>query len=259
MLIYFPSMHVELLSSEPVPGAFFFDPGLRDEQTEGYFRPDALPVTPAQGQALIRDCMSFGEQFKSSSEMAFFGAHTPDEYFNESAATIKNELLMRLKGEDSAAPEVGAANAQFTLMLAWHLEDGLIETRGLEKGVRASWDKFGESLGMDEGEDEQGLALGKVVSSTTPGSGTIAFPWQRVMEALPAFLPEDAVLVTGLADAFETWQEHGIEFSPAPDALNLPEGTMLGKAPAWKLAGRKNQPEQSPWTAREVRVAVVKS
>ncbi|WP_147821586.1 hypothetical protein [Salidesulfovibrio onnuriiensis] len=260
MLIHFPFMHVELLPVEPVAGALFFDPGLSGgEVGEGYFRPDGLPVSATQGQALIRDCMAFGRQFKDSSEMAFFGVNSPEEYFSESTSAIKGELMMRLKDEApvEASPEV--ANAQFTLMLAWHLEESIIETRGLEKGVRASWDKFGRTLGMEEGgEDEQELALGKVMSGTAPAGSGKAFPWQRVMEALAAFLPGDAVLVTESGEAYDVWQESGIEFTPAPGELGLPQGSLVAEAPAWKLAGRKRLPEKLPWTDRPVKVAVLK-
>ncbi len=260
MLIYFPAMHVELLPVEPVEGALFFDPGLADQKpVKGYFRPEGLPVGAAQGQALIRDCMNFGRQFKDSSEMAFFGIHTPDEYFEESTSSIKGELMMRLKGETKAGERPDVANAQFTLMLAWHLEESLIEAKGLEKGVRASWEKFGETLGMEEGDDDdRGMALSKVMSSAAPGSDSAVFPWQRVMEALPAFLPSDAVLVTGAGDAYDVWQEYGIEFFSVPDELNLPAGAIMAEAPAWKLAGRKALPEKLPWAAKRVKVAVVR-
>lgn len=258
MLIHFPCMHPELIPAELTDKAVFLDPGFGDEgNADFYFRPDSLPLDAARGRALIEDCMRFGAQFKDSSEMAFFGAFTPEDYYEESTSTIKHELMTRLSGETKEEGGAEIANAQFTLMLAWHLEEGLMESRGLEQGIRDSWKKFDNSLGMDEAEAAtEGMALGKVLGETASPAVMTTLPWQRVMEAMSAFVPDAAVLLNLDAGARAVWEELGIEFvSPAGDS-DLPENILTASAPAWKFAGRKRQPEKLPWTSRKVTVGI---
>jgi hypothetical protein len=259
MLIYFPYMHEELLPFAPLDHVVFLDPGLEDASpSDAYYRPESLPVSPKQGAALLNDCLRFGEQFKDPSEMAFFGAQTPEEYFKESTLTIKNELRARLNGEvESSQQHDNVPNAQFTLMLAWSLEKGLVESRELEQGVRDSWDMLGQNLGV-ENADEREAVLGRTVGETSAPAVTPSLPWQRVMESMPPFLPEDAVLVVEEhAPCVGLWEDVGVVFEEAPKDLGLPEASRVCRAAPWLLAGRKHCPESMPWAEREIVVAVV--
>ena len=258
-MIYFPYMHPELLPFAPLPNGKFFDPGLEDAAPSNlYFRPDTLPVSPRQGRALLEDCLRFGAQFKDPSEMAFFGAHTPEEYFKESTLTIKNELEARLKGTSDAPKESDKIpNAQFTLMLAWSLEKSFLESRAIEQNVRASWNKLGQGLGVDEAEEREAV-LGKTMGDTAAPVVDSVLPWQRVMEALPPFLPDNAILLVGMDEpCVGVWEDLGISFEEVSSDFDLPQASRIVCANAWKLAGRKRCPESMPWAEQDVCVAVL--
>lgn len=259
MLIHFPAMHAELASTGDVDEAAFFDPGLAADDGER-FRPDNLPLDGRTARALVRDSVSFGEQFKNPSEMAFFGAHTPEDYFSESESTIKSQLLV---GIGALPPRGGSVDedaplrrAQFILLLAWATEERLVETSELERGVMDSWQRMSGELGIEE-DDERTGELGRILSNTAPSSTSDQrLAWQRVMEGMAAFVPEDAVLVCSDPEIIETWREAGLKFTPA-DTDELPGEAEVVTAPAWKLAGRSRAPEELPFTERGITVACI--
>lgn len=259
MLIHFPAMHAELADAGDVDGAVFFDPGLADDETDR-FRPENLPLDTRTARALVRDSVSFGEQFKNPSEMAFFGAHTPEDYFSESESTIKSQLLVSI---GAMAPRGGRVDAdaplrraQFILLLAWATEERLVETSELEKGVMDSWQRMSGELGIDE-DDERTGELGRILSNTAPSSPAgQRLAWQRVMEGMAAFMPKDAVLLCSDSEIIETWREAGLNFTSA-DRDELPSEAEVVTAPAWKLAGRSRAPEELPFTERGITVACI--
>ncbi len=242
MFLYFPHMHPELSSFPPVDGGLFFDPGYSDESQGPSFRPEGLPIEPRTARKIIQDCMSFGEQFKDPHQIAYFGAQGIDDHYSGTSLSIQSELMDRLKHSTSDDEDDSAerSKAQFQLLLAWFYEQRLIELKGLESGVKSSWEKFGQSLGVDSEDDrEQGAVnLGKTIANlNVPGTEDMALPWKPVLAALVPFLPDDAVLLVSSLDAVESWREDGLEFQAAADDSGLPEGLMVARAPAWKLLG----------------------
>jgi hypothetical protein len=265
MLLSFPYMHPECVPGALVPGLSFFDPGLAGEPGEHAFKPEGLPLDAKTATALIRDSISFGEQFKDPGEMAFFGVMTPDDFYEGSPSSIKAQLMQRLsEGQGGGADRVAVearARAQFTLLLAWAFEERMLEVLNLEQGVRDSWKSMDTTLGLDDEDrtEERVLTLGNAQSHTGGASDGqhIALPWERIIEALPTFLPRDAVLVCAVPEIIATWQDIGIAFGPADAALGLPEGSRMATAPAWRLAGRRKMPDTLPDSARDLSVAII--
>lgn len=265
MLLSFPHMHPTLFPAAPVPGLRFFDPGLTDAVSENGFRPEGLPLDPKTAASLIRDCISFGEQFKDPAEMAYFGAMTPDEFYDGTPSSIQAQLLQRFGDGEGAVEERAAkaarAQAQFVLLLAWFFEEKMIELQGLEQGVRDSWKSMDATLGLDDEDraEERLLTLSNIHSHTGGLSdGQAMFlPWQRMIEALPVFLPDDAVLVCADQGVIASWLADGLPFAPADPGLGLPKGARAATLPAWRLAGRRKAPEAMPATARDLCVAIM--
>lgn len=254
MLINFPAMHSELIPEGAEEGVLLFDPGLAADE-DGRFRPESLPIDKRTAMALLRDSISFGEQFKDPAEMAFFGAHTPEDYFEESTGTIKNQLLASIGAGKAPGgkvdPEAPSRRAQFVLLLAWATEEGIVESLGLEQGVQASWGRMSEALGI-EGDDRES-EIGRIVSSTNATSPEgIRIAWPRVLEGMAAFMPEEAALFCSDKDIIEAWEDAGFEFAPANS--EYPAGTQTVSAPAWRLSGRSACPEELPFTDREITV-----
>lgn len=259
MLIYFPYMHAELVPFPLVDNALFLDPGVEPKPiSQHYYRPQHLPVSSSQGAAMLNDFLAFGAQFKSSSEMAFWGAQSPEEYFNESTLTIKNELTARLHGESLTPEEVdNKPNAHFILMLAWSLEKNVLASRVLEHALHVCWDDMEEGLGVGS-EDERLISLGRTVSDTMAPQGSTALPWQRILESLPPFLPDGAVLLVGAHEPWvAVWEEIGITFVENKENPELPAGSRVAQDHAWRFSGRSRCPKSMPWADIILSVAIL--
>jgi len=266
MLLSFPCMHPELYRAVAVPGLRFFDPGLQAETNEKAFRPDNLPMDSQTATALIRDCISFGEQFKDPGEMAYFGAMTPDDFYEGSSMSIQAQLSRRFADNQGSREErekmEAISRAQFVLLLAWFFEERVLELQGLEKGVKERWESIDDTLGADDEDRVEGrvLDLGSLESHTggVSDGSSIQLHWQRVIESLPAFIPEGTVLVCADEEIIAQWNEMEIPFSPADNDLGLPEGSMITAQPAWKLGGRRKAPKGLPLAVSEITVAIIR-
>ncbi|BCS87008.1 hypothetical protein [Pseudodesulfovibrio sediminis] len=261
MLLSFPYLHPSLWSGEPLEGLTFFDPGLVEKPFDNGFRPDNLPLDFKNANALINDCINFGEQFKDPSEMAYFGAVTADDFYEGSSMSIQAQLTERFtdvleKNQKEREEKEARSKAQFVLLLAWFFEERMIELQGLEQGVKDSWKSMDKTMGVEDEDrlEKRVVDLGSAESHTGGVSDgqTIPLPWKRVIEALPGFIPEGTVLVCGDKEVQEAWEEYGIEFSQEKDGL------FTATLPAWKFAGRRRAPEDMPLALRDVTVAVIK-
>lgn len=266
MLLSFPYMHPELFPAELADNVRFFDPGMADDSESGMFRPDGLPLDKKMATALINDCINFGEQFKDPSEMAYFGAVTADDFYEGSSMSIQAQLTRQFDDGQGSKQErevkEAASRAQFILLLAWTFEERMIELQAIEKGVKDSWKSMDETLGVDEDDriDERVLDLGNRESHTGGASDeqVIPLPWKRIIEALPAFIAPDTVLLCADKEIIATWDDMEIEFAPATDGAGLPEGAMTATLPAWQFAGRRKEPLEMPLAKTELTVAIVR-
>jgi hypothetical protein len=260
MLLAFPYMHPELWSGDDLDGLTFFDPGLAPEPDPHAFRPEGLPLDPKTAGALINDCINFGEQFKDPGEMAYFGAVTADDFYEGSSMSIQAQLSRQFDDGQGSKQErearEAASKAQFVLLLAWAFEERILELAGLEAGIRDGWDAMDRTIGVDEEDSlgERETALGETISHTggTSDGQEIQLPWQRVIEALPAFVPEDTVLVCAEPEIFEVWEEFGIAFEEGEDGLSR------ATAPAWKFGCRRREPQGMPAALKRLTVAILK-
>lgn len=265
MLLSFPYMHPELFPGAGIEGLRFLDPGMEDVPGAGAYRPETLPMDAKTARALINDCINFGEQFKDPSEMAYFGAMTPDEFYEGSPMSIQSQLTQRFAdgqgGKEEREGREAVSRAQFILLLAWFFEERMLELQSIEQGVRESWKSMDTTLGMDDEDRVEGrvLDLSQAQSHTGGVSDgrSIPLPWQRIIEALPAFVPPRTVLVCADSDIIATWKESDIEFSPADAEIGLPEGARVATLPAWRFAGRRKEPARQPLALKDVTVAII--
>lgn len=261
MLLHFPHLHPECVPGGPLPGVLFLDPGLSEGADKELYQPNGLPLDAVNARHLLDDCVHFGEQFSNPKEMAYFGVQERRGGRGESTSALEAELGRRLGGDKSkeeADPQV--ARSQFLLLLAWALEERIIELRKLSRGMEEAWNRFGSTLGVDEEDSLDGaeLQLDNLVSNMhAPDSGTPALPWVLLLEAVCAFLPEDATLVVRDPDVIAAFDDTGIEFGLCSAETGLPEGALCTQVPAWRLAGLTKEPAKRPLLARFVRVAVV--
>lgn len=265
MLLSFPYMHPELVSAD-IPGIRFFDPGMGEEQGENVFRPESLPMDKKTATALINDCINFGEQFKDPSEMAYFGAVTADDFYEGSSMSIQAQLSRQFDDgqgtKDEREVKEAASRAQFILLLAWFFEERMIELASIEKGIKNSWKAMDETLGMDDEDrlNERLVELGATESHTGGKSDeqAVPLPWKRIIEALPAFVPQDTIFVCKDSEIIATWEELDINFSSVQGQSELPAGTEVATLPAWRFAGRRKAPEGMPQALENVTIAIIR-
>lgn len=265
MLLSFPYMHQELVRAD-VPGLRVFDPGYQAETVDNGFRPDGLPLDPKSADALIQDCIRFGEQFKDPAEMAYFGAQTTDDFYEGSSMSIQAQLTRQFAdgqgGKEERQQRETASKAQFILLLAWFFEERMMELAGLEKGVKDSWKSIDTTLGVDDDDriNERVVDLSNAESHTGGASDgqNIPLPWARIIEALPVFIDADTVLVCTDSEIIAKWDDQDIAFSPADKELGLPEGAQTATLPAWQFAGRRKEPQDMVLALTELTVAVIR-
>lgn len=242
MLLFFPHLHPEFSSGELPEGGLFFDPGYTDESDGPFFRPGNLPIEPRTARKIVQDCMNFGEQFKDPHQLAYFGAQGIDDHYSETSFSIQSELIDRLKHSSKEEEDDSAerSKAQFQLLLAWFYEQRLIELQKIQGGVRESWDKFGQSLGVEaeDAREEKALNLDKTIANlNVPGMDDFVLPWKHVLAALVPFLPENAILAVYSPEAVEFWKESGVDFQASAGEAGLPQGFKLATVPARRLLG----------------------
>lgn len=266
MLLAFPYMHSYLFPEGLVPNVRFFDPGMGDEPDEFAFRPEDLPLDRDTAMALINDSIRFGEQFKDPGEMAYFGAISSDDFYEGSSMSIQAQLTRQFddgKGEKLERERREArARAQFILLLAWFFEEKMLELHGLEQNVKDTWQSLDQGLGVDEEDrlEPRVTELGSAESHTGGASDgqEVQLPWQRIVEALPAFIGKDTILVCVDSEIYSLWDDLDIAFEPAPSSLGLPDGAQVATQPAWRFAGRRSEPAKMPLASSEVTVAVIR-
>jgi len=263
MLLSFPHMHPALFTAD-VEGVRFFDPGMAGEGDERFFRPDSLPMDQRTAKSLINDCINFGEQFKDPSEMAYFGAISADDFYEGSTMSIQAQLARQFddgKGsKEERERKEAASRAQFILLLAWFFEEKMIELASIEDGVKQSWKSMDQTIGVDDEDrlDERVLDLGNRESHTGGVSDeqNIKLPWARIIEALPAFVPQDTVYVCTDKEIIDAWDDMDITFAPAGEGM--PKGAEVAVMPAWQFAGRRREPANMPLAKTEITVAIIR-
>lgn len=265
MLVFFPTMHAELLPGGAPSGVLLLDPGYEDAGPEGGLRPSGLPLDPATARALVRDSVRFGEQFQAPGDLAAYGlTEALKEAGEGSASSIQAELARRMSGLPGAPQgDPVPAQAQMTLLLAWFYEERFLEMQRLEQGLAASWEAFGRGLGLEPEEEGTGEAeLDRALTGlTAPVVGRPQYPWRVLLEAAAFFLPEGALLITSEAEPASAWAEAGLAASrdaaAHPALAGLPAGTRVVSAPVWKLSGRRREPAGRPDLLRRLDAAVL--
>lgn len=270
MLLYFPYMHPEfqeqMAETPAVDGAFFLDPGL-SAGDERAFRPGGLPLDEEKARRLVLDALSFGEQFSKPGDLTAVTLHESARKGVESASDIQKQLLGRLGADMSAvSPEAAEGQspealgrAQFTLLLAWVWEEGMMDMLGLEKKLGDVWTRFSDGLGIAEDDipDRRELELDRAVSDLSDKVvDQVVYPWRRSLEALALLLPEDVVLLTGHPDALTFWKGEGLAFDEPGSAVGLDDAWKAGRLPVWKLLGRSSASRSRQELNRTIAVAV---
>jgi hypothetical protein len=276
MTLYFPHLHPALLSDlerQALPqGVHFLDPGLARPDSPDHVLPEAAPFDRSLARAILADTLRFGESVADPRDIAVHGLLQQAQVLApESGRLVLAEVersIIGAEGQSGASADrmlEARRQAQTLLLLAWNLEERMLDLRQIDAGLRDSWARLGESVaspesadadtsllstvsGAEEGEEADGdaLAVGKVLSGLTlPEADSEALPWRRILEAFAVLAPDQA-LVTADEYIAASLREAG-----------LAESKGVFEAPAWKLAGLDRCPAARPWLETLVRLACV--
>lgn len=258
MLIYFPQLHEELVS-EKIEGVSLFDPGVDREDSGSIpvFRPDNLPVEPLICRRMVDDFISYGESLGKMFKLISNPMSGDKDQFGERTSAIQNELHARMSPDSEEKDnEEAMIQNQVVLALVYAYEEKHLELNGLEKSLTDKWACFGESLGLDESDEERkAMALGGIISNAPGvGGGDVLLPWKKVLEGFSLLLPENSALVTADIEAVSFWRDRDFDFYEKEGLLA--EKTLVLREKTWKLLGLSGLPEERPWLDREFTIVI---
>ncbi len=285
MTLYFPHLHPDLLPDtqrQALPGGVrFLDPGLARPGSPDHMVPELAPFDRRLAKAILDDTLRFGESVANPRDIAVHGLlQQVQALAPESGRQVLAEVersVAQAGGQTTDAPAAplleARCQAQTLLLLAWNLEERILDLRRIDQGLRDSWARLGESVhSPEEGEeaeeagqavadqqvesnadgeadteaDGEAMAMGAMLSGLgLPEPDGETLPWRRMLEAFAVLAPGQE-LVTADAAIAQTLREAG-----------LPEVKGVFEAPAWRLSGLDRRPAAGPWLDVVVRLACV--
>jgi hypothetical protein len=279
LTLYIPRLHPELARFVPPVGVLFFDPGTTQEVRADAFRPQGLPLNPAQARRTLNGLLQFGAQAEQPGDLAWMGVAEPEGIESRAATALRSEFgdldrFAKLTSPSKAPfPKASSApteptteaameqtqlKAQTILLLAWNLEEQLLEIQGVNARYQEASAKFSESLGAESAEEEGVFITSETSDRFLENSATPVLPWRAVLESVLVFLPSGARLLCSDKDIHETWCEMGIGFEPAgadvPEGMEEMPGALTAVAPGWRLLGLSMPRPGAPWLETEYRV-----
>ncbi len=279
LTLYIPRLHPELAHFVLPAGVLFFDPGTTQEVRADMFRPQELPLDPGQARRTLNGLLQFGAQAQQPGDLAWMGVVEPEGIQSRAATALRGEFgdLDRFAQATSSSkasfpkassvpvtplPEDALAQAklkaQTILLLAWSLEEQLLEIEGVSARYREASAKFSESLGAESAEEGGVFLTSRTSDGFLKSSATPVLPWRAVLESVLVFLPSGTRLLCSDKDIHETWCEMGIGFEAAEDGSIEITGEMSGAltavAPGWRLLGLSGPRPGAPWLETEYRV-----
>ncbi|OIO01301.1 MAG: hypothetical protein AUJ49_08000 [Desulfovibrionaceae bacterium CG1_02_65_16] len=282
MIFIFPQMHPNLLDAATRAAlpeeARFLDPGLAAPADRAYARPSAAPFDARMARAILADTLRFGESLASPRDILAqalieqTGALSP-----ESSRVVQAEVERSVLGvvapehEQGDPQDVARKQAQTVLLLAWSLEERVLELNGAEARVQKAWSRLGESVSPGEGEpddevDHEAMSLGRELSGITlpvgqddrnapAASGGVAVdqPWRRLLEGFGLLAAPDDVFATADARIAAALADADVPEAPLTD---MPGAQRVYRAQAWRMLGMSRLPEAKPWLAAPLTLGV---
>lgn len=259
MFLYFPLMHPELLSQKAREALHqevcFLDPGLGAPTEQKHVRPASAPFDQRTARALLADTLRFGEaqahprDILAQSLIEQAGALSP-ESGRAVQAEVEKSLLGTPEVENStAAIDAARRQAQLLLLLAWSLEERLLDLRGVEDRLKSAWARLDQSVAagseaVDEEVDPEALVLGRELSGLMPPEASVlSMPWRKLLESFAVLMPGQA-LCTAEAEIGLVLAEAGV---PEASLTDMPGAKRVFRAQIWRLMGLEALPKGRPW------------
>lgn len=259
MLLYFPQLHPDLLSSDErlaLPqDVRFLDPGLGAANSAQHLRPEAAPFDARIAKALLADTLRLGEsQAHPGDLLAQSLVEQAGALMPESGRAVQAEVEKSLLGSQAQAQAVDPLLAaqrqgQMLLLLAWNLEERLLELQGVEGRLKSAWDRLDQSVAagpdaVDDEADLEAISIGRELSGLSrPEASAMSMPWRKLLESFAVLVPGQA-LCTADAEIGAGLAEAGI---PEASLDEMPGAQRVFRAQAWRLMGHEALPQGRPW------------
>ncbi len=283
LVVYAPRLHAALLPAGVPSGVLLFDPRGTDTPAaapetgqRAFWHPDNLPLPPREAKAWLREMVAYGMQFESAGQLAAVAAAESAQKLQGVGGLRPGELddIARFasqtqKTEPTAQERLAAGlqQAQLALLLALSLEERCAELAGLDRDFSAQYARFGQALGLEDG-DVTGtpLAAAGLSGLSTPlltEEDAAALPCVENVTAMLAFVPEGAALYSEDPRLAAFWAEAGLRFASLDDQDPLQErlsgqdaALLVARATGRQLTGADRPLPEKPWLERSFRVVV---
>jgi len=254
--VFFPFMRSGLAPAAARDAVLFFNPGVNADPAR------LLPIeNPPLDEAGVREAIgrfeSLAEGVRTPRDLETLRSMLRNDEYAQTSSLIAAELADRMTPGRPEAARKKLVQAQTLLCLACKLEDRLVELHGLSEGLTKTWDKFGETLGVEDDDDLVDSALpGAAFTPQVSFEDDFRIPWTGVLEALLAFLPPSRPLFLTDGDIAEIWLDRGLGLEKADPASlkkafldgSVPAGEYhIGTYPGYRLALSNRQSEDKPW------------
>lgn len=265
-IIYAPTLHPALAPRGLPAGLLFLCPWDGTGRPPGAFTPEGLPFTGREARAVLEELLAMGASFGKGGDlklMAGQGWLEREEQRKEKLRAEQDDLKKFAESGEApggnkwsrAAAQEGLSdasqseqwkNAQKALLLAWEHEECLIAMRELEGKIA-------------DGEGRLSAALGEP-GKAAAGPGALPperpeYSWRIVLDAMSAFLPDDAAIFTAYGPMIDELRGLGL-LEPLPgnmveDFPSWPEelvaSLLTASLPLWRILGYSALPGDRPW------------
>lgn len=263
-IIYAPILHSSLAPDGLPEDLLFVCPGLGCQA--GSFIPHGLPFDAPEAGAVLEELLALGAAFDAGGDLKLMAGQgwleredarkrelraeksALDEFARTGSAPGGNQWTRA--HASSSLGEISQAeqfkNAQKALLLAWEHEKSIIAMRELERKIADGEKRLAAALGDGFNEPAAPAAL----PPARPG-----YSWRIVLDAMSAFLPENAALFTAFGPMIDDLRGMGVleplpgnmveEFSGWPEPLV--HSLLTATLPMWRFLGYAALPADRPW------------
>lgn len=170
-----------------------------------------MPLPEREAQRYVQESLGFGEQFRSSRELAFFSGGSLEDFYAHTSQSIRSQFKRRQTGPGAESEQADPAlQAQMILLLLWTLEEKTLEYQTLYDHVLTMDQAVHTNLGIEDAEDAEILSL----SGQPPGLKQEGSPhWSKVLPWFLFWMDEGDALFVMDQDIIAEWKEHGVSFS----------------------------------------------
>jgi hypothetical protein len=250
MLLNFPSMHLEFASAEAPLEVRFLDPGFAEQAGGRSVRPAGLPMDERSAKAFVRESLRFGEQFPNIKDLSYHAVGKQENCFDQTSMAISSELRARVEGVSSENDFASKARAQSLLLLAYSLEQHVLEADACQEGVQSGHAKLAMALGFSEDDWEEMREMGfQDTQEVSQDPAPLASAWRNVFEAM--------LLLTNCADYY-TDDPQVLADLEEQELVGASNGHGTFKVPAWKVLGLSKADAKRPWLNGEVSISYSK-